>query len=454
MNMKKLIKTGLVGAMTLAALWGSAFVIHAEEQNNTYLVDEYYMDQATGESLQPRTTVILTGEDNYEFNTVADLNNLFSGYTYVGYSFESVYGNTTVHEGGQTALLTGIPKLTLKSDRGVSIYDVKMFWQVEEIQRVTLSYNSGGGVGVMDNQETEKGEAVTIKGNEFTNGNQRFVGWSIQDDNRVDAADRNYQPGSRCVVNEDTVLYAVWENAETVVHFHSGRTDDPFVTMNKPDFDINVNKGGTFQAPAGFEAYETVPGYEGMHDLTLFLGWTSAVGGTEVEYNVGDLILAGDNEMDFYAVWGSFTGSMVAGQDNIMYDLGETASYWMEFRAMRTGRNDVPLYDYVQNMSFLQSYVQYQTGTLKVYVNGVEKPVTLVKGSVVNGRENYSFTLPVIKPGDVVRTELKAKVQRSFSGGTHTVIFGADGVTFKPKARASKVIAEPKADSYHFESTV
>ena len=78
-------------------------------------------------------------------------------------------------------------------------------------QNITLTYNPNGGIGAPDpeTQKVEKGQSAifTVSAKEPTRENYNFKGWST-DENATTA---EYKGGDRITINQNTTLYAVWE---------------------------------------------------------------------------------------------------------------------------------------------------------------------------------------------------------------------------------------------------
>lgn len=427
------------------------------DPEETYFVAEYYQEQGSNNTLKAPTSQDIVGGIEYAYNgDMNTLNTLIPGYKYLGYSFKSTFNSPAGgHQGGQPTLIQEVPAFTMQSTKNVGRYDVNMFFEYDAEQWATLSYAPKGGTGTMDPQTVLKGDSVTVKANAYTNGTLEFAGWSIDDDGSVDPADAGYQAGQSFVITQDTVLYAVWEDTKSIATFHAGRENDTTVTMNKPDFTVEAAKNSTFAAPAGFETRETDPDplYFGKHDLSLFLGWSTLPNATTPEFVVGAPIPTDFDTKDFYAVWGYFKAVPDGNTVGDTYDINDQVSYWATFTA-GSGNDFVPLKDYVQTLTFLDEFVTAQPGTIKVTVNGQPVAVALTLQGTVGGRTSYTFTLPQINKGDIIKTEISAIAKKSIGADDKTLRVGHDGVTFKPATRAFRSFsANMNQNSAHRFST-
>lgn len=93
-----------------------------------------------------------------------------------------------------------------------------------------------------------------------------------------------YAPGSKFLLLEDTVLYAVWEQSVFIISFFAEDVQDEDFTPI-----VNINNGDTVKMP-----YLTRYGYS-------FLGWSTTIDGMP-EYYPGDEFIP-QNDMYLFAVW-------------------------------------------------------------------------------------------------------------------------------------------------------
>ena len=85
--------------------------------------------------------------------------------------------------------------------------DVQKFL-VNEIVSHTVTFAPGEGSGSMDTQEVQKGTNLTLPANGFTAPeNKKFKAWGI--------GDARYNPGTRYIITEDTVVTALWADNTT-----------------------------------------------------------------------------------------------------------------------------------------------------------------------------------------------------------------------------------------------
>lgn len=82
-------------------------------------------------------------------------------------------------------------------------------WEQEEY---TVTFNSNGGKGKMDEQIFGKEEVLPLNANEFTKEGYKFVGWSTDKKGEVEYLDKE-----EILPEEDLTLYAIWEKSVSAV---------------------------------------------------------------------------------------------------------------------------------------------------------------------------------------------------------------------------------------------
>ncbi len=75
-----------------------------------------------------------------------------------------------------------------------------------EEEKATLTYELGGGTKTPNEQISKKGTSVSVSDIIPENGDSEFLGWSL--DKKANSAALN--PGDTLILDENTVLYAVW----------------------------------------------------------------------------------------------------------------------------------------------------------------------------------------------------------------------------------------------------
>lgn len=174
------------------------------------------------------------------------------------------------------------PGEVYKVDASIKLYAVWM-------KRITLTYDSNGGIGNPDPESivlynTETKSIFNISKNSPVKNGYRFLGWS----RNKDAISAEYSPGDAIELSLDQTLYAVWEEGASVT------------------YTISYNANGGEGAPSAQTKAEgtsvilsntkpTRNGYE-------FVGWGIDETSTTVTYNLGDNYDK-DEDITLYAVW-------------------------------------------------------------------------------------------------------------------------------------------------------
>ena len=162
------------------------------------------------------------------------------------------------------------------SDKDITLYAV---W---EASTYTISYNANGGTDAPKNQTKRYAESIKLSTQEPTRKDYIFLGWSTSAQGSVEFA-----PGSVCSVNENTTLYALWQEEENEVYYiiynaNCGKNAPSMQTKNE-DEDITIS--------------EVVPTREGY----TFDGW--AIGNDDtVVYSSGDTYKE-NKTLYLHAVW-------------------------------------------------------------------------------------------------------------------------------------------------------
>lgn len=148
----------------------------------------------------------------------------------------------------------------------------------------TITFNSNGGVGSMENQSVVQGKRVQINISEFYKNGYYFAGWSKSDNNIVE-----YKDGDYITLNADITLYACWSESTppagvTYTIFYNANNGDGYMVPT-------VSEAGSVQlSPNIFYR----PGF-------TFEGWSTDENG-EVVYKDGATITL-YNDINLYAVW-------------------------------------------------------------------------------------------------------------------------------------------------------
>ena len=114
--------------------------------------------------------------------------------TRVGYRFDGWY-----------TLATGGDKIT--NTTKVNFNGVKTLYAHWTTNTYTISYNANGGNGAPANQTKTRGVALTLSDIIPNRGYYGFISWNT----RQDGKGQSFAPGSQFTIDENTTLYAQWE---------------------------------------------------------------------------------------------------------------------------------------------------------------------------------------------------------------------------------------------------
>ena len=201
-----------------------------------------------------------------------------TNHAFKGWSKTSGTGNTVDYEDGEEITPTG----------NLELYAV---W---ERTHVTISYNSNGGTGSMDNQQAKLGGSITLTKNSFTPSttSKMFAGWSKDaPTGNIDFTDGQTIDVDTDLGKKDTTLYAVWRHKVTITFYpdsESGTGGGLMSPQIVPSGADSTLKKNTFTAPSSGVA---------------FAGWNEKRDGTGKDYVDQDSVnFTGD--VSLYAQWG------------------------------------------------------------------------------------------------------------------------------------------------------
>ena len=121
------------------------------------------------------------------------------GYTFGGWYKEASCTNAYDFAATVTADITLYAKWTKDGGSAPTPTPVTTYY--------TVSFNANGGEGTMNPQTFTSGVAQKLEANAFTRDDYRFIGWASNDS----ATSVEYADQQEIKVNENTTLYAVWE---------------------------------------------------------------------------------------------------------------------------------------------------------------------------------------------------------------------------------------------------
>lgn len=153
--------------------------------------------------------------------------------------------------------------------------------------RFTITYDDNVEdveIEVPEAQPKEKGIDLELSSDVPERKGYEFLGWSTD----KDATTAEYQAGDNFTIDEDTILYAVWERAEFTVTYND----------NLEDEDIEVPEEQTKEKGKDLELSSYVPEREAYE----FLGWSTDKDAITAEYQAGDNFTI-DEDTTLYAIW-------------------------------------------------------------------------------------------------------------------------------------------------------
>lgn len=137
----------------------------------------------------------------------------------------------------------------------------------------TISFESNGGTGLMDNISVSSGDTVILPNNTFVYAGFDFAGWALSKD-----GDAVYSDGQAVTVNNNITLYAVWSLSDnpviyTVIFDGNGGSG----SMDNQLFNVGENKA------LSSNLY--------YYDGYTFAGWSTSDKGNPI-YSDGEVITA------------------------------------------------------------------------------------------------------------------------------------------------------------------
>ena len=196
--------------------------------------------------------------------TLSSVEPLRTGYRFVGWS-ASPNSTSIGYRAGDT--------FNVNTD--TTLYAV---WKLKEY---SISYNANGGSGAPSSQKKQHGNPLEVSMVEPIRTGYRFLGWSIT----PTAVSQIYKPGDIFSADADTVLYALWEENEYLIHYDSNGGS------GAPDDQITYHGVGLVLS----EVRPVRTGY-------TFLGWALSANAEEADYQPSSIFYI-DSDTVLYAVW-------------------------------------------------------------------------------------------------------------------------------------------------------
>lgn len=241
----------------------------------------YDMDGGTG-GPEGRTEEGTT-RDNYIMNTYCPESTGYEekeGYEFMGWLDGS---------GNMVTNCDGMSQLNLWDDTNVNefTFDYTAAWGAP----YTVTFDANGGTGAPEPMQTEAaipGDYVEFMISDTSSGmekeNTNFLGW----DTDPNAATPGYTDNSTIYINEDTILYAIWGDADLdLIYSANGGSGAPI-------YQTETASGGV----ATFTVSDQAPYYQGKD----FLGWSTDQNATDPSYFGNDTIKI-HRDTTLYAVW-------------------------------------------------------------------------------------------------------------------------------------------------------
>ena len=148
-------------------------------------------------------------------------------------------------------------------------------------QYYMVSYDSNTGSGNIDSQRVYGGVSCTLATNTFTKEDYNFIGWCKDKDGNGEI----YSEGTKIEIEEDTILYAIWQQKLFTITFNSNEG-----TGTMEPLKVEKNVAGTLPANTF-----TKSGLE-------FSKWNTKPDGTGESYvDAGSITV--ENNITLYAIW-------------------------------------------------------------------------------------------------------------------------------------------------------
>lgn len=245
----------------------SDITLYAKWINNTYHVE-----------FNANTTDAIDGQMSSILLTYDVKSNIPScGFERVGYTLSG--WNTKADLSGDTFEdEEEVLNLTSTQNGIVTLYAI---WVANEY---TISFNSNGGEGVMENEDMIYDIPKALNPNSFTRDGFSFIGWSTNPQATIQTY-RDSQEVSKLVSNGTITLYAVWKANTYAISFNSNGGDG---VMDN----VSYTYGTNVELPLN---EFTRLGY-------TFIGWAKSSTGT-VEYTNGAIINNPLGDITLYAVY-------------------------------------------------------------------------------------------------------------------------------------------------------
>lgn len=161
---------------TLYAIWEKTITLN-------------YGDNGGTGSPSSQTATIYNATTSYEF-TISSTKPTRTGYDFLGWSLD-INATTASYQPSGT----------------ITLSDTDILYAVWKLKTFQISYNANGGINPPSAQTKTYGVNIKLTTLEPTRSGYKFLGWSTNSSDEVPM----YLSGATFTSNEDTILYAIWE---------------------------------------------------------------------------------------------------------------------------------------------------------------------------------------------------------------------------------------------------
>lgn len=155
----------------------------------------------------------------------------------------------------------------------------------------SVSFNSNRGEGTMESIIVTENSSITIPENKFTLSGYKFVGWNTKADGTGDS----YSVGQIIQLSNNMILYAQWEEEETIEE----PSEDSIYNVT---FDSNKGEGSMQSITVDYAEQISIPESQFIKNCHAFKNWNEKSDGTGTSYEVGQTISI-SKDMTLYAQW-------------------------------------------------------------------------------------------------------------------------------------------------------
>lgn len=258
------------------------------------------------------------------------------GYLFIGWAISEI-GEPVYQPGG-----------TYSEEHAISLFAA---WQPEQY---LISFDANGGTAPPEALIKNYDEAVTIPEDQPIWAGHTFLGWA----DSADAVVPQYYVGDSITLNQDVLLYAVWEEIPGYIPPYTVSFD---TNGGLPLLDSIEQEGGT---PI------VIPDIEVVKENAVFLGWSTEQNAASPDYTGGDSFITDQTSVTLFAVWGNMDSTVAAGSvgDNVTWTLYEGGLFVM------SGNGETAEISKADNIPW---YTNYRESIINVII---EPGITVLRG--------------------------------------------------------------------------